>query len=92
MEKSWNFILLGCLKSCKNLLLNPYNITLTRTIYRFDISLCLFRGDDYMNHVKCMTEEEKYCGKAYVPKVNKGEAKQEEWIEVGADIQRRLII
>ena len=29
-----------------------------------------------------MTEEEKYCGQGYVPKVNKGEAKQEQWIEV----------
>jgi len=28
-----------------------------------------------------MTENEKYCGKGYVPKVNKGEVKQEQWIE-----------
>ena len=33
-----------------------------------------------------MTEEEKYCGKGYVPKVNKGEAKQEQWIEVCSEL------
>ncbi|KAK3741301.1 hypothetical protein RRG08_034346 [Elysia crispata] len=40
-----------------------------------------FWGNDYQSHTKCMTEEEKYCGQGYVPKVNKGEAKQEQWIE-----------
>ena len=29
-----------------------------------------------------MTENEKYCGKGYVAKANKGEVKQEAWIEV----------
>ncbi|BFY98279.1 hypothetical protein BsWGS_01319 [Bradybaena similaris] len=40
-----------------------------------------FWGNDYQTHTKCMTENEKYCGKNYVPKINKGEAKQEQWIE-----------
>ncbi|XP_055894704.1 cell growth-regulating nucleolar protein-like [Biomphalaria glabrata] len=40
-----------------------------------------FWGNDYQQHTKCMTENEKYCGKGYVPKVNKGEVKQEQWIE-----------
>ncbi|GFR71812.1 cell growth-regulating nucleolar protein [Elysia marginata] len=40
-----------------------------------------FWGNDYQYHTKCMTEEEKYCGQGYVPKINKGEAKQEQWIE-----------
>ncbi|RUS81402.1 hypothetical protein EGW08_010840 [Elysia chlorotica] len=40
-----------------------------------------FWGNDYQSHTKCMTEEEKYCGQGYVPKVNKGEAKQEQWIQ-----------
>ncbi|KAH9518507.1 hypothetical protein Btru_016996 [Bulinus truncatus] len=40
-----------------------------------------FWGNDYQNHTKCLTENEKYCGKGYVPKVNKGEVKQEQWIE-----------
>lgn len=40
-----------------------------------------FWGNDYQTHTKCMTENEKYCGKGYVAKVNKGEVKQEKWIE-----------
>ncbi|GFQ97423.1 cell growth-regulating nucleolar protein [Trichonephila clavata] len=42
-----------------------------------------FWGDDYKAHVKCITENEKYGGKDYVPKPtsNKGELKQEMWIE-----------
>uniref|UniRef100_A0A0B6Z578 Uncharacterized protein n=2 Tax=Arion vulgaris TaxID=1028688 RepID=A0A0B6Z578_9EUPU len=40
-----------------------------------------FWGNDYQTHIKCITEDEKYCGKGYVPKVNKGEVKQEQWIE-----------
>ncbi|PRD22933.1 UNVERIFIED_CONTAM: Lyar [Trichonephila clavipes] len=40
-------------------------------------------GNDYKLHVKCITENEKYGGKDYVPKPtsNKGELKQEMWIE-----------
>lgn len=40
------------------------------------------RGDSYASHIKCISEEEKYSGKNYVPKINKGEAKQEQWIQV----------
>ncbi|GFW67763.1 cell growth-regulating nucleolar protein [Trichonephila clavipes] len=42
-----------------------------------------FWGNDYKLHVKCITENEKYGGKDYVPKPtsNKGELKQEMWIE-----------
>ncbi|KAG8186697.1 hypothetical protein JTE90_014769 [Oedothorax gibbosus] len=43
----------------------------------------VFWGDDYKNHVKCVTEDERYGGKDYQPKAssNKGEIKQEKWIE-----------
>uniref|UniRef100_A0A2L2XZW8 Cell growth-regulating nucleolar protein n=1 Tax=Parasteatoda tepidariorum TaxID=114398 RepID=A0A2L2XZW8_PARTP len=42
-----------------------------------------FWGDDYKTHTKCVTEDEKYGGKNYTPKpsANKGEVKQEKWIE-----------
>lgn len=42
-----------------------------------------FWGNDFKFHVKCITENEKYGGKDYVPKPtsNKGEVKQEKWIE-----------
>ena len=45
----------------------------------------LDRGDDYKQHTKCISEAEKYSGKDYKPKpgANKGEARQESWINVG---------
>ncbi|XP_063433467.1 cell growth-regulating nucleolar protein-like [Mytilus trossulus] len=42
-----------------------------------------FWGDSYAEHIKCISEEEKYSGKNYKPKANanKGEVKQEQWLE-----------
>ncbi|KAL3865334.1 hypothetical protein ACJMK2_006933 [Sinanodonta woodiana] len=42
-----------------------------------------FWGDEYQKHIKCISEEEKYSGKNFVPKpnANKGEVKQEQWIQ-----------
>lgn len=40
-----------------------------------------FWGDSYQTHTKCISEEEKYSGKNFVAKVNKGEVKQEQWIQ-----------
>lgn len=41
-----------------------------------------FRGDDYKNHNKCISEDQKYGGKGFEAKANKGEVKQQQWIEV----------
>lgn len=41
----------------------------------------VFRDDEYKNHVKCISEEQKYAAKGFVPKQNKGEVKQEKWFE-----------
>uniref|UniRef100_A0A0E9PDH9 Zinc finger C2H2 LYAR-type domain-containing protein n=1 Tax=Anguilla anguilla TaxID=7936 RepID=A0A0E9PDH9_ANGAN len=54
---------------------------------RFD---CCFydlfnRGDDYKNHLKCISEDQKYGGKGYEAKSNKGDVKQQQWIQVSAD-------
>ncbi|KAK2891410.1 hypothetical protein Q8A67_014053 [Cirrhinus molitorella] len=40
-----------------------------------------FRGDEYKEHIKCISEDQKYGGKDFKPKVNKGEVKQQEWTE-----------
>jgi len=42
-----------------------------------------FPGEAYKEHTKCISEEEKYSGKDFVPRPsqNKGERKQDEWIE-----------
>ncbi|NXW04513.1 LYAR protein, partial [Fregetta grallaria] len=40
-----------------------------------------FWGDDYKEHVKCVSEDQKYGGKYFEAKTNKGDAKQQEWIQ-----------
>lgn len=42
----------------------------------------LSRGDDYKNHNKCISEDQKYGGKGYEAKANKGDVKQQQWIQV----------
>lgn len=50
-----------------------------------------FRNDEYKLHVKCLTESERYESKSsYVSKANKGELKQNAWLEVspfGAELK-----
>ncbi|KAJ8262567.1 hypothetical protein GJAV_G00167870 [Gymnothorax javanicus] len=40
-----------------------------------------FWGNDYKNHLKCISENEKYGGKGYEAKSNKGDVKQQQWIQ-----------
>ncbi|NXM73495.1 LYAR protein, partial [Serilophus lunatus] len=40
-----------------------------------------FWGDDYKEHVKCISEDQKYGGKGFEAKTSKGDAKQQEWIQ-----------
>lgn len=40
-----------------------------------------FWGSDYKNHVKCISEDQKYGGKGYEVKTHKGYAKQQAWIQ-----------
>ncbi|MBZ3877015.1 Cell growth-regulating nucleolar protein [Sciurus carolinensis] len=40
-----------------------------------------FWGDDYKNHVKCISEDQKYGGKGYEGKAHKGDVKQQAWIQ-----------
>ncbi|KAL1423291.1 hypothetical protein MTO96_021269 [Rhipicephalus appendiculatus] len=41
-----------------------------------------FWGDAYKEHIKCVTEAERYGGKNFKPQTFKGEAKQQEWTEL----------
>ncbi|CAB3402327.1 unnamed protein product [Caenorhabditis bovis] len=41
----------------------------------------VFTKDTYKDHVKCITENQKYGGKNYVEKENKGEVKQNAWVD-----------
>nr|XP_057947548.1 cell growth-regulating nucleolar protein isoform X2 [Doryrhamphus excisus] len=40
-----------------------------------------FWGDDYKNHIKCISEDQKYGGKGYEAKASKGDVKQHQWIQ-----------
>ncbi|XP_008318712.1 cell growth-regulating nucleolar protein [Cynoglossus semilaevis] len=40
-----------------------------------------FWGDDYKNHIKCISEDQKYGGKGFEAKANKGDVKQQQWIQ-----------
>ncbi|XP_076843932.1 cell growth-regulating nucleolar protein isoform X2 [Brachyhypopomus gauderio] len=40
-----------------------------------------FLGEDYKNHVRCVSEDQKYGGKAHEAKANKGDVKQQQWIQ-----------
>lgn len=43
-----------------------------------------FYGEEYDEHTRCISEEEKYSGKDYVPKENQnaGQKKQDSWMEI----------
>ncbi|KAF5890341.1 Cell growth-regulating nucleolar protein, partial [Clarias magur] len=40
-----------------------------------------FWGEDYKHHVKCISEDQKYGGKNYEAKANKGDVKQQQWMQ-----------
>ncbi|KAM6927932.1 cell growth-regulating nucleolar protein [Xenentodon cancila] len=40
-----------------------------------------FWGDDYKNHNKCISEDQKYGGKGYEARANKGDVKQQQWLQ-----------
>lgn len=48
-----------------------------------------FWGDDYKNHVKCISEEQKYGGKGYEVKTHKGDIKQQAWIQKINELVKR---
>ena len=41
-----------------------------------------FYGNDYANHTKCISEAQKYQGIMYKETGNKGDKKQQEWLDV----------
>ncbi|KAJ3601878.1 hypothetical protein NHX12_029640 [Muraenolepis orangiensis] len=40
-----------------------------------------FWGSDYKNHLRCISEDQKYGGKDFQAKANKGDVKQQQWIQ-----------
>ncbi|XP_064007527.1 cell growth-regulating nucleolar protein [Pogoniulus pusillus] len=48
-----------------------------------------FWGDDYKEHVRCVSENQKYGGKNFEAKTNKGDAKQQEWIQKIHEVMKK---
>ncbi|OXB66883.1 hypothetical protein ASZ78_013544 [Callipepla squamata] len=48
-----------------------------------------FWGDDYKDHVKCVTEDQKYGGKDFEAKTSKGDAKQQEWLQKIHEVMKK---
>ncbi|XP_068259681.1 cell growth-regulating nucleolar protein isoform X1 [Nyctibius grandis] len=48
-----------------------------------------FWGDDYKEHVRCVSEDQKYGGKDFEVKTNKGDAKQQEWIQKIHEVMKK---
>ncbi|NXR20461.1 LYAR protein, partial [Cinclus mexicanus] len=48
-----------------------------------------FWGDDYKEHVRCVSEDQKYGGKGFEAKTNKGDAKQQEWIQKIHEVMKK---
>ncbi|NXS97918.1 LYAR protein, partial [Jacana jacana] len=48
-----------------------------------------FWGDDYKEHVRCVSEDQKYGGKDFEAKTNKGDAKQQEWIQKIHEVMKK---
>ncbi|KAL4630206.1 cell growth-regulating nucleolar protein [Arapaima gigas] len=40
-----------------------------------------FWGDAYKTHIRCISEDQKYGGKGYEAKSNKGDVKQQQWMQ-----------
>ncbi|XP_037685321.1 cell growth-regulating nucleolar protein isoform X2 [Choloepus didactylus] len=48
-----------------------------------------FWGNDYKNHVKCISEDQKYGGRGYEGKTHKGDIKQQAWIQKISELIKR---
>ncbi|KAJ1214106.1 hypothetical protein NDU88_001733 [Pleurodeles waltl] len=48
-----------------------------------------FWGDDFKLHLKCISEDQKYGGKGFEAKANKGEVKQLQWIEKVHELMKK---
>lgn len=48
-----------------------------------------FWGEDYRNHVKCISEDQKYGGKGYEGKAHKGDIKQQAWVQKVNELIKR---
>ncbi|KAM4807634.1 cell growth-regulating nucleolar protein [Rhinophrynus dorsalis] len=48
-----------------------------------------FWGEDYKNHLKCISEDQKYGGKGFEAKANKGDVKQQQWLQRIQEVMKK---
>ncbi|XP_053314252.1 cell growth-regulating nucleolar protein [Spea bombifrons] len=48
-----------------------------------------FWGEDYRTHLKCISEDQKYGGKGFEVKSNKGDVKQQMWIQKIQEVMKK---
>lgn len=62
--------------------LHLQRLGVTAASFQRCVTCCVSRGDDYKNHIRCISEDQKYGGKGYEAKANKGDVKQQLWLQV----------
>ncbi|VDD90461.1 unnamed protein product [Enterobius vermicularis] len=82
-EKSYQYKFLMCVASTVSLLSALYFFYRHNKSQSYSCIDCntAFSINTYKSHVKCISEDEKYGGKNFVPKESKGEVKQSRWVE-----------
>ncbi|CAP37281.2 Protein CBG20151 [Caenorhabditis briggsae] len=71
----------NCGEACKKNQVERHLFQCRNTTFSCIDCQLIYTRDTYKDHVKCITENQKYGGKNYVEKENKGEAKQNAWVD-----------
>uniref|UniRef100_A0A8R1DKH2 Zf-LYAR domain-containing protein n=1 Tax=Caenorhabditis japonica TaxID=281687 RepID=A0A8R1DKH2_CAEJA len=71
----------NCGEACKKNQVERHLFQCRNTTFSCIDCQLVYTRDTYKDHVKCITENQKYGGKNYVEKENKGEAKQNAWVD-----------
>ncbi|EGT45623.1 hypothetical protein CAEBREN_00569 [Caenorhabditis brenneri] len=71
----------NCGEACKKNQVERHLFQCRNTTFSCIDCQLVWTRETYKDHVKCITENQKYGGKNYVEKENKGEAKQNAWVD-----------
>uniref|UniRef100_A0A1I7TT48 Zf-LYAR domain-containing protein n=1 Tax=Caenorhabditis tropicalis TaxID=1561998 RepID=A0A1I7TT48_9PELO len=71
----------NCGEACKKNQVERHLFQCRNTTFSCIDCQLIYTRETYKDHVKCITENQKYGGKNYVEKENKGEVKQNAWVD-----------
>ncbi|CAI2348753.1 unnamed protein product [Caenorhabditis sp. 36 PRJEB53466] len=71
----------NCGEACKKNQVERHLFQCRNTTFSCIDCQLIYNCETYKDHVKCISENQKYGGKNYVEKENKGEAKQNAWVD-----------